>query len=141
MPKPLTAEQIKNFKEKRKKSDDRLKSGGAIEGKDGRFNLTDGQMDYMQSVNIGHQCSGEFNGIKMFITEFSPSEGQHCLNIGGYSVWDVGKNLEEVRDVFEFAKKLAEKGEDAKAVFEKTEEYVVEKEKKQEREMEEKELN
>ena len=70
--------------------------------------------------------------LRCLLLNFSPSEGQYCLNIGGYSVWDVGKNLEEVRDVFEFAKKLAEKGEDAKAVFEKTEEYVVEKEKKQE---------
>lgn len=33
-PKPLTAEQIKDFEEKRKKSDDRLKSGGAGKGRE-----------------------------------------------------------------------------------------------------------
>jgi hypothetical protein len=135
LPRPLTAEQIKDFEERRKKSDDRLMKGGAVMGEDGRLKLTDAQMADMQRVNIGAQCRGIFNGIDMCITMERRNVGQHCLQIGNNCVWDVGKTLKEVKEVFEFAKTLAKAGEDAETVYKKTEKYV------EEREMEAEKLN
>jgi hypothetical protein len=105
-----------------------VEMGAKINEKDGRLILTDLQMENAVSMNVCKECNTEINGVKLRVNYWGKKLG-YSLEIGeDFSCQIPGESMEEIKSVFEFAKKIAET-ETEEAVFEKVKQFVSDKEK------------
>jgi hypothetical protein len=116
--------------EERGKSDKLLREMGAKRNEeDDRLVLTDSQMENAVSMNICEKCKAEIKGIKLQVSYWGRELG-YSLEIGeDFSCRIAGESVEEIEPVFEFAKKLAEEGDEAEVIFKRVEQFVSDKEK------------